>query len=115
MDKQECINELRSFVLEIQNILDFIQTPRKSSDEKYQAQEMLKIFKNRLETAYKTRDKARTHEKLTDIEKAYFFPAVHEAFANLTIKTNSTPNEKWGFELVDTQNTIQYYLGQLEE
>ncbi len=114
MDKQECINELQKFIQEIQNLLDFLQQPRSSPEDKSQAQEMLKTFKNRLGTAYKNRDKVGVYEKMTEIEKAYFFPAVNRAFVNLKITTNSTPGNKWKFELVNAQDILNYYLKEIE-
>lgn len=115
MDKRECANKLQGFVEEIQNLLDFLQHTPKSLGKKHQAQEMLKTFKERLKIAYQIRDKASAYERMTETEKAYFFPAVHEAFANLTITTNSNPSEKWELDLIDAQNTLNYYLNQLED
>ncbi len=116
MDKKICITELKGFINQIQSLLDlFGQQNRLFGDKKDQAQEMLKSFKKNLEVAFRTRDTVKGEKNMTEIEKRYFFPAIHEAFANLTITTNSIPNEKWKFELIDTQNTIEYYLHQLEQ
>lgn len=114
MDKKECVTELQQLIADAQKLLDFLQQ-KKSPEYKDQAREMLKAFKKRLGDAYKTMDKVSATEKITETEENYFLPAVHKAYANLTITSGSTPNEKWAFELIDTQNTLTDYLDQLKD
>lgn len=98
---------------QIMQLFDERSFIRKGQKEK--AQELLTNLKEKFKSDYKSRDTKRGEEQMTDVERAFFFPAIHEAYAGISIKTNSLPSPTWVFELYDAQSTIRYYLDQLRE
>lgn len=116
MDKDMCVNELENFDTQIQKILSlfdergFLVPDASVSD----AQEKLKILKQNLENEYKKRSTVKGKKSMTETEKLYFLPAVHQTFAYLKIKTNSSPDEKWVMELKRAEQEIRYHLNALK-
>ncbi len=114
--EEDCITHLQAYVDDIEQIFALFDERsfiRKGQKEK--AQELLTNLKEKLKNDYKSRDTKRGEEQMTDVERAFFFPAIHEAYAGISIKTNSRPSPTWVFELYDAQNSIRYYLDQLKD
>ncbi len=82
--------------------------------QKEKAQELLANLKEKFKSDCKSRTK-QGDEEMTQVEYAFFLPAIQEAYAGISIETNSTPSPTWFFELYKAQGTINYYLDQLKE
>ena len=114
--KEDCISHLQSYsnaIDEIFTLFDDRGFVLKGQKEK--AQTLLTKLKEEFKNDYKSRDTNRGDEQMSDVERRYFFPAIHEAHTSIHIKTNSIPSEKWYHELGDAQSTIKYYLYQLRD
>ena len=84
-----------------------------SGTERVKAKSLLKNLKQRLKADYKQRDTAIGQEQMSSIEGGYYFPAMHEAHTCISVKTNSTPNQKWIDEIDDAKLEIDFYLNGL--
>lgn len=114
--KEDCITHLQSYLDEIDQIFAlFDDRGLIVRGKKEQAQLLLIKLKQQLKNDYKSRDTKRGEEEMTQVERAYFFPAIHKAYTSIYIKTNSRPSGKWVAELFDAQSSIKYYLYQLRE
>lgn len=114
--KEDCITHLQAYSDEIEQIFALFDDRsfiRKGQKEK--AQELLTNLKEKFKNDYKSRDTKRGEAQMTQVESAFFFPAIHEAYTSIYVKTNSRPSPKWVFELYDAQSTIKYYLHQLQD
>lgn len=114
--KEDCITHLQAYSDKIDQIFAlFDDRGLVVRSEKEQAQLLLGNLKQQLKSDYKSRDTKRGNEEMTHFERAYLFPAIHEAYTSIYIKTNSRPSGKWIAELYDAQSTIKFYLHQLQE
>ena len=116
MDKDMCINELENFDTQIQKILSLFDERGFILPDAFvnDAQEKLKALKQNLENEYKKRSTVKGKKNMTEVEKQYFLPAIHQTFAYLTIRVNSNPDEKWVMELKRAEQEIKYYLNALK-
>ncbi len=113
--KEMYIIKLKQLHGQMQSIIDlFGERTYLVGESKTQAQEMLIKIKEKLREDYKLSSNSRRPLKMTPAEKACYFPAIEEVLANMTIKTNSIPNQKWLYDLFDAQSTIDHYLRELE-
>jgi hypothetical protein len=114
LNKEECIQALRWYDDKIESIIILFgissRIPRENIST---ARELLKELKESMTSDYKKRDSREGETQMSDIEKACFLPAVHEAMTRIYVKTNSTPNQKWLQELFDIQSTFHYFLSQI--
>ncbi len=115
MNLNSCILELEKFIQHIHQIeSNFdLQTSRIKPQNIAQARELFQNLRLDLEQAYRLRSTNLGEARMSEIESAFFYPAVHEAFANLTVRANSIPDEKWLHELGDMEFTLNYYLSGL--
>ncbi len=112
--KEDCISALRSLHDEIDEIFKlFDDQGRISRDNIPKARKLLANLKDKLKKDYKKRATAQGEADMSAIERAYYFPAIHEAWTSIHVATNSMPSRKWLEELGDAQSTISYYLHQL--
>ncbi|HYH67620.1 MAG TPA: hypothetical protein VD866_23180 [Urbifossiella sp.] len=56
---------------------------------------------------------ARGEAELSAAERAYYLPAVHQAFADIHVKWNSVPNDSWVGNLYGARLSITHMLDQL--
>lgn len=116
LSQEECIAYLQSYSDEIDQIIAlFDNRGYILKGQKENAQALLTKLKESLKNDYKSRDTKKGEEQMTEVESACFFPAIHETYANMSIKTNSRPSPAWTFELYDAQSTIKHYLHQLKD
>lgn len=114
--KDDCIKNLRSFYEEIDTIFRLFDGKNYILREKIQlARELLKSLKSDLKRDYNQRTGNNAYALMSDVERSYYFPAIHEAWAGIHVATNSTPSSKWLQELGAAQSTISYYLYQMED
>jgi hypothetical protein len=114
LNSEECIKYLQEYSDKIDEITSLICNGRVIPGQKEKAQSLLKAFKESLQEDYHSRSILTGEKKMTRVEKSFFYPAIHEAFAIITIRYNSIPSGKWHSELYDAQYSIKYYLNDLK-
>lgn len=115
LSKQECIEFLQYFINSIDKITEIIGKERiLYGSRRSLAQERLKNFKEEINSECKIRSTIKSEELMSDFEKYFYDPAIKEARTRIYVKTNSIPNQKWALELYDAQNSLKYYLYQLQ-
>lgn len=115
LSQEDCISRLQAYSDEIDQIIALFDDRGVRKGQKETAQALLTKLKESLKNDYKSRDTKKGEEQMTNVERTCFFPAIHEAYANMSIKTNSRPSSAWTFELYDAQSTIKHYLHQLKD
>lgn len=51
---------------------------------------------------------------MTEVEAAIFYPAAHQAFADVQVAVNSTPSKRWYSDMYQMHGTIVDSLNQLD-
>ena len=80
---------------------------------KERAQEQLAAIKAALGGEYRRLDTRRGEASLNETERAYYLPAVMDAWPRLMVKTNSVPTQAWFRDLYDTSWTISHFATEL--
>ena len=113
---RDVIQRMRSYSKRMTEIMDLIgDNQRLSPADKERIQGLYTSLKADLKADYKRGDTKRGQEEMTKIEKAYFHPAIHEAYCDLRAATNSHPiNSNWRSELYAAHFDIGHLLSQLE-
>jgi hypothetical protein len=115
-EMQACLEELQGFLNEIDALTTLIGDQRiLRGSEKLRAQELLKDLKGGLKSEYKRTSTVSGRAALNGVERDYYAPAVHEAFCELRMKTNSVPGAAWVGELMGAQLVLRFHAGQLRE
>jgi len=108
---EDCMRNLQSYVDEIDEILAlFNEHGQVKHGKAEEAQDLLKGLKGLLRNDYEKRATNKGDKEMTEIERAFFMPAVHEALTRINVKTNSKPSGQWVRELLDAQSSIQYSI-----
>ena len=115
MDKNTCIGRLTKFATELDALGQLASRAPLRPNEKREAQERLARIKGELRDEYQTHSTLRGQREMSEIEEHCYYPAVHEAFTSLSVKTNSIPNLDWVHQLYDARSSISYYLHQLRD
>jgi hypothetical protein len=114
LSSEECVAKLQTYIRKIDAILALLDENGCPVDgDIFRIQEQLKSLKESLKADYYRRDTKKGENAMSDIEKFFLFPAIHEAYTSIFIKTNSTPSRKWINDLFNARNSIQYYLDDL--
>lgn len=113
---QDVIHALRTYKNRITEIMDLIgEKSTVSTAEKAHLQELLAALKQDIKTAAKQGTISKTQRQQSQIESAYFEPAVRSAAANFTVATNSHPiASDWLSCLYGLEMDIGTLLDQLE-
>jgi hypothetical protein len=113
-DKASVIERLEAYNRRFEELLALLagDLPLRGA-AKDRAQVLLKALKEDLGAEYREMSTIRGQATLTDIERSCYAPVVHQAFADIHVATNSTPNEKWHSELYGAQISITHMLHQL--
>jgi hypothetical protein len=80
---------------------------------KVEAQAKLKSLKQDLGEEFRLMSSVRGEASLTEIEKAFYAPAISQTFTEISIPTNSIPDGKWFSELYGAQMNILHTLNEL--
>lgn len=113
-EMHKCLGELDALKAKFDAIFSFFGDKRiLFGADRARAREMLRDLKDTLERECRRVSGVRGQPRLNDTESAYYAPAVQEASANLSIKTNSIPDAMWLSEVYDGAFTIDYYADQL--
>lgn len=113
---EECRKCLESYSSEIAELMELVKdsgslTPAQIDEARTQ----LANLKSCLKRDYKLRDTNEGRAKMAEVEAAIYAPAVHQAFADLSISVNSRPGNEWFSELYGTQITIRDALASLDK
>lgn len=113
-EKQSVVDRLKAYKKQFDDLLALLENQPLQRNDKSKAQQMLKTLKDALASDYKAGDTNRGQERMTEAERHYFHPAVHEAFAEIHVRWNTVPNDQWFSELYGAQINITHMLHQLE-
>lgn len=112
----DCVASLSSYAIEIKEILDlFNENGRVNREDVDEAQQRLSDLKSCLRRDHKSRATKKGELEMTEIERAFFHPAIHEAQVRIKVPTNSRPSRQWFDELYDAYSSIRYWLHGLGE
>jgi hypothetical protein len=113
---EDCRKGLESYSAEIEELMELVKdsallTPAQIDEARAQ----LANLKSCLKRDYKLRDTIEGRAKMSEVEAAIYTPAVHQAFADLSISVNSRPGNEWFSELYGIQITIRDALTSLDK
>lgn len=115
-EELDVLDRLKRIRDEIDALIDLIDDKRRLfGSEKERAQMMLKELKGNLRAEYKRGDTVKGRAQMTEAERRFYHPAVHEAYIHISVRINSVPDQKWYSDLYDAQIDIEFYLSQLEK
>ena len=113
-EKQSVIDRLKAYKKQFDDLLALVENLPLQRKDKTKAQEMLKTLKGSLKNDYKVGATVRGQQRMTQVERQYFHPAVHEAYAEIHVRWNTVPNGQWFSELYGARINIAHMLHQLE-
>ena len=115
-EMQACLEELQGFLNEIDALTTLIGDRQiLQGAEKSEAQELLKGLKGGLKAENNRTSTVSGRAALNEVERDYYAPAVHEAFCELKMTTDSVPGTAWTDELKGAQLVLRFHAGQLRE
>jgi len=115
-DFQSCYDRLKYFNDAIQEILLIFKDENMlTGEKKKRAQELLRKLKKEFNQDYHSRDKVSIKKKMSEVERYYYFPTIHEASSRIRVKVNSVPDNKWINQLCEAQINIQYMMDQIKD
>lgn len=115
-ERRDVITRLTAYRDRLGVLMDLIgNKTHLAPDERVKAQEQMKSLKESLSEDYRYGSSAKGREEMNECERAYFYPAVHEAFTEVKSRWNSDPiRSNWFSELYAAQMDINHLLRQLE-
>lgn len=113
-EQLDIIDRLKSYKKQFDDLLTQLQGLPLLREDKAKVQQMLKTLKDSLKSDYVEGRTVRRQQRMTQAETQYFYPAVHEAYADIHVRWNTVPNEQWRSELYGAQINITHVLHQLE-
>jgi hypothetical protein len=111
----QCRKALESYLAEVGELMTLVEKPSLSPAEVQQAQSQLANLKACLKHDHRLRDTVSGQERMTHVEAAIFAPAVHQAFADLHVRSNSRPDAGWHSNLYDIHVTLSHAIAQLRD
>ena len=109
----DVIRRLTAYQTEIRSLLALVGKSPFSQQDKTRAQNQLKALKERLKKDYREGGTVSGEAALNDVERAYFHPAIQQAFATIKVKWNSNPSQAWSSELSSALIDIEHALAGL--
>ena len=114
MNKHECIKNLRLYKDKMEKILSLVEDKLSLRDaDKESAQLLLKDLKQSFKADLERSSKGRGRKQISSIEQDFYMPAITEAAKRISVKTNSTPSQRWIDEIDIAQKYIKACLNQL--
>lgn len=88
-----------------------VEQNREFNKESYHtARQMLSELKEKLKSEFQPRNLINSERYLSEYEKAFVLPALQQANAKLTVKTNSIPSKIWFSELYEIRSDVKHYF-----
>ena len=113
-EKQSVIDRLTAYKKRFDDLLALLQNLPLERNDKTRAQQMLKTLKDSLENDYRAGDTNRGQQRMTEAERRYFHPTVHQAYAEIHVRWNTVPNDQWFSQVYGAQINITHMLHELE-
>lgn len=114
-DYVSCLKRLKYLYDQIEKITDLFKNRRRLfGADRELAQQLLKWLKDEIKSDYKNMSKVTYENTMSDIEKEFYFPTIHEIFTIIRVKTNSIPDTNWLNQLFEAQEELHYIIPQLE-
>lgn len=113
-EKQTVINRLEEYEVDFSELLDMLQDLPLRGEKKSEAHERMKALKEKLKAEYEEGYTVRGREAMNHYEKAFLYPAIHQAYAGIHVAWNSVPSDKWHSELYSGRIDITHMLHQLK-
>lgn len=109
------IEQLRAHRDRLQKVADLVpERPSLTGAAKEQAQALMKSAKELLTEDYRRMATVSGQAALNAPERAFLYPAVHEASTKVRVKWNSNPSSQWSSDLYDAISDLDHFLHQLE-
>jgi hypothetical protein len=71
----------------------------------------IKALKESIKAEYKRLKSEDRHHRLNDIEKHFYYPAIHESLGEVSaLRWDGIPNGRWHAKLYSSRTKIQYYV-----
>lgn len=106
------LNNLEHFIELIEEIINFLheRNYKLNKNEKEHARELMKCFKDQLNSEVNSIKKIRKKVGYDDICFNNYYAGISDASIRIYKKWNSIPDEKWVHELADARYSIRHYL-----
>ncbi len=117
LTKEQCIEELRSYLDEIDRIQRLFKAESILSwDDKILVKELVKKLKERFRADLKPRKTVRGQKQMGNVERNVFYHAIYGAYVDhiTRINLNSTPDNGWSLNLGGAEIDIDIGLDQLQ-
>jgi hypothetical protein len=109
------ITQLRDHRDRLQKLADLVSDGSAlTGPAKEQAQALMKAAKESLSEDYRRMATVSGQAGLNATERAFLYPAVHEASTKIRVKWNSKPSSAWASDLYDAISDLDHFLHQLE-
>ena len=110
-ERASVIGRLEAFKVRFDALLELLQGPLPLQGQaKSHAQALLTGLKGDLGESYREMSSVRGETALNDTERAYYYHAIHQAFTDIHVATNSIPTEKWHSELYCARISITHAI-----
>ena len=113
-ERQTVIDRLKAYKGQFDELLDLLENLPLQREDKAKAQHMLKTLKSSLRNDYRAGATVVGEQQMIEVERQYFHPAIHEAYAGIHVRWNTVPKEQWRSELYGARISITHMLDQLE-
>src|SRR4051794_9533263 len=90
-----CLTKLEQFNSDFDELRGLYSGKVLFNDDRRNAQHKLRALKESLAEEAKRLRELERKKQLTHVEEAYYFPAIHQTYADLTLRWNSVPDAKW--------------------
>lgn len=113
-ERQSAIAKLKKYDDLFERILNMVEGQQRLQGAKAEkAGDLLCELKDGLDA--ECRAMSRSDAKLNKWEKAYVYPGLSEAKADLTVKRGSPPGQAWYSNLYSSRHSVSHYLNGLEK
>jgi chaperonin cofactor prefoldin len=114
-DARSCVASLEQIDADFDELRGMFKGKTLFNEDRRSAQQKLRLLKELLASEVKRLRTAERNKRLTHIEDAYYYPAIQQTQAELSMPWNSIPDGKWNSELYGSQVSITHFLFQLKD
>jgi hypothetical protein len=115
-EDRRCLEKLRSWTRCVDDLLELLgDQPVVIGSRATQARELFVGLKENLRVEAKRLATLRRVGQLQGFEESDYAPAIEQALAEFTVKTNSAPGPAWSSDLHNTHITLSAPLSWLED
>ncbi len=115
-DEQSCLERFERHAAQLKELMDLIGgRPRLVGPDNTVAHELYRSVKGRLRQDYRSGETDRGYEALTDAERRWYYPTIHEAYGALHSHVTATLGQKLFGELSDVHSMIVMTIGEMKQ